>query len=108
LPDAPAVLSPHIEGKSLSKYYGASSFNMDAWQCLYELIDTEFHAGFAVFRWFDEYCVQSGRIKGAVTKVESVRLTHQIQPSSFSDNEFARQKEAWQLRGVKLTRGGAE
>ena len=52
-------------------------FRMDAWACMYELVDTEHPHGWGLDLWFYDYCVASKRVPEAnLGIVDDMVATH--------------------------------
>jgi hypothetical protein len=55
----------------------ATAFDIDAWQCFYELIDTEYPSGWGLDVWFWNHCINSGRIpEGKMGIIDTTKIVH--------------------------------
>jgi hypothetical protein len=55
----------------------ATAFDIDAWQCFYELIDTEYPSGWGLDVWFWNHCIKSGRIQeGKMGIIDIMKIVH--------------------------------
>jgi len=55
----------------------AVAFDINAWQCFYELIDTEYPSGWGLDVWFWHRCINSGRIQeGKMGIIDTMKIVH--------------------------------
>jgi hypothetical protein len=55
----------------------ATAFDINAWKCFYELIDTEYPSGWGLDMWFWNHCIKSGRIKeGKMGIIDTMIIVH--------------------------------
>eukprot|EP00158_Paraphelidium_tribonemae_P007739 Partr_v1_DN28347_c0_g1_i3_m78755 putative solute carrier family 35 member len=88
--------------------FQAITFRIDAWSCIYNLVDTEYPSGWGTDVWYWDYCNASGRVKDAsLGIVDTMVAFHHDFPSTMdgSQNElFEKQIAAWKnQRGIELT-----
>ena len=93
------------------------SFKIEAWECMYELIDTEYPGGWGIDLWFYDYCIGNERIAGGkMALIDTMKITHNPQGLASTNNNdkdpaalMNAQMAAWEKeRGIKLTIKGPE
>ena len=86
---------------------------MDAWECIYDLVDTEYPSGWGPDIWFYRYCLHGGKVKNTrLGLIETMKIIHN--PYGLETTNLAGQKphdimvaqeKAWvKERGIKLVR----
>lgn len=61
----------------------STTFRLDAWECWYEMIDTEFPSGWGTDVWFWGYCVTSGKLPNAkLGIIDTQTIVHTKLPST--------------------------
>lgn len=122
----PAIINtPHfelrpkpIDGRAIGRLVSAieiqsTLIRVDAWDCMWELVDTEYLSGWGVDIWYHEYCVKSGKVQNSRLGVLDVQTcVHSSLPTSNNVTVdlgtsngflFEEQKLRWkELRGVEL------
>ena len=90
----------------------ATTYRLDAWTCLYDLIDTEFPGGWGLDIWYHGYCVQSGRVSGRIAVFQNQHVFHVALQSTNNNPKNGdwpgdlanKQEAAWRrYRNVTLT-----
>jgi hypothetical protein len=55
----------------------ATVFEINAWECFYELVDTEYPSGWGLDMWFWHHCIDSGRIgEGKLGIIDTMKIIH--------------------------------
>lgn len=55
----------------------AVAFEINAWKCFYELIDTEYPSGWGLDMWFWHHCINNGRIQeGKMGIIDTMKIVH--------------------------------
>jgi hypothetical protein len=82
----------------------ATLFTIDAWECYYELIDTEYVNEGGAGLWFNKYCGQKMHV---LNNFRGVLISQKSRPLELDveNSMIARQEDRWNsTRGVKLER----
>jgi solute carrier family 35 protein E3 len=97
-PSGPTVWQVNVVGLQ------ATLFTIDAWECYYELIDTEYVNEGGAGLWFNKYCGQKMHVLNNFT---GVLIPQKSRPLDLvvENSMIARQEDRWNsTRGVKLER----
>jgi hypothetical protein len=88
----------------------ATLFRLDAWECMFSLIDTEFPSGWGIDLWFYYFCVDSGILpKNSIGVIDLYEATHDPYgeglPNNYSRKIMIAQEMYWQRhRNISLRR----
>jgi hypothetical protein len=86
----------------------ATLFHIDAWNCIYELVDTEFPSGWGIDLWFWDYCIKSGRLPAmSMTVIDTYQGWHDPYNEAVVNNHSrelmnAQEKHWMKTRNIKL------
>lgn len=81
----------------------AVTFRIDAWKCMYDLIDTEYPSGYGIDVWFYEYCTSSGRVpNGRLGVIDSQFVIHKrlrsVNKNKRSKVHYMDQIKQWKIK----------
>lgn len=80
--------------------FQSTSFDMAGWECMYELIDTEYPGGWGIDIWFHDYCIASGRIKnGKMGVSDTMKINHN--PQGLQSVNNADKLKNWKAEDLK-------